>query len=229
MFRGRLDDNGNPDRDDFCRRRGSMARYDVQSTTATRRRCFCEKVRLEGNIEQDVEHFRPKAKVQPWTVPPRSSSRPRHRNLRARDCRGGQPSRAIARVYAVSPERKRRGSLRPRRRGAGRNRRSCCDQRDRHAIVTTIELELFRGAEERRCSRLSQARPQRIQAAIVHANRCNTTSRGLASVVGVAARAAEGGRSAPDRVNAIVCGQEDAGLHPVVHNLVLIYATEALR
>lgn len=31
--------------------------------------CFCEKP-LEGRIEQDVEHFRPKAKVQPWKVPP---------------------------------------------------------------------------------------------------------------------------------------------------------------
>lgn len=30
--------------------------------------CFCEKP-LEGKIEQDVEHFRPKAEVKPWTVP----------------------------------------------------------------------------------------------------------------------------------------------------------------
>ncbi len=29
---------------------------------------FCEKP-LEGRIEQDVEHFRPKAKVEPWAVP----------------------------------------------------------------------------------------------------------------------------------------------------------------
>lgn len=32
--------------------------------------CFCEKP-LEGNIEQDVEHFRPKAEVKPWKVPDR--------------------------------------------------------------------------------------------------------------------------------------------------------------
>lgn len=32
--------------------------------------CFCEKP-LEGKIEQDVEHFRPKAEVQPWKVPAR--------------------------------------------------------------------------------------------------------------------------------------------------------------
>jgi hypothetical protein len=32
--------------------------------------CFCEKP-LEGKIEQDVEHFRPKAEVKPWKVPPR--------------------------------------------------------------------------------------------------------------------------------------------------------------
>jgi hypothetical protein len=32
--------------------------------------CFCEKL-LEGNIEQDVEHFRPKAEVKPWKVPDR--------------------------------------------------------------------------------------------------------------------------------------------------------------
>ena len=30
--------------------------------------CFCEKP-LEGKIEQDVEHFRPKAEVKPWNVP----------------------------------------------------------------------------------------------------------------------------------------------------------------
>ena len=30
--------------------------------------CFCEKP-LEGKIEQDVEHFRPKAEVKPWKVP----------------------------------------------------------------------------------------------------------------------------------------------------------------
>ena len=30
--------------------------------------CFCEKP-LEGKIEQDVEHFRPKAEVKPWPVP----------------------------------------------------------------------------------------------------------------------------------------------------------------
>lgn len=30
---------------------------------------FCEKP-LEGSIEQDLEHFRPKAEVHPWTVPP---------------------------------------------------------------------------------------------------------------------------------------------------------------
>lgn len=30
--------------------------------------CFCEKP-LEGAIEQDVEHFRPKAEVKPWPVP----------------------------------------------------------------------------------------------------------------------------------------------------------------
>jgi hypothetical protein len=30
--------------------------------------CFCEKP-LEGMIEQDVEHFRPKAEVKPWIVP----------------------------------------------------------------------------------------------------------------------------------------------------------------
>jgi len=35
--------------------------------------CFCEKL-LEGNIEQDVEHFRPKAEVKSWTVPPRLSA-----------------------------------------------------------------------------------------------------------------------------------------------------------
>ncbi len=35
--------------------------------------CFCEKP-LEGNIEQDVEHFRPKAGVKSWTVPPRLSA-----------------------------------------------------------------------------------------------------------------------------------------------------------
>jgi hypothetical protein len=29
---------------------------------------FCEKP-LEGRIEQDVEHFRPKAEVEPWTMP----------------------------------------------------------------------------------------------------------------------------------------------------------------
>jgi hypothetical protein len=34
------------------------------------KRCFCEKM-LEGNIEQDVEHFRPKAEVRPWKVPDR--------------------------------------------------------------------------------------------------------------------------------------------------------------
>ncbi len=32
--------------------------------------CFCEKP-LEGTIEQDVEHFRPKAEVKPWEVPSR--------------------------------------------------------------------------------------------------------------------------------------------------------------
>ena len=32
--------------------------------------CFCEKP-LEGKIEQDVEHFRPKAEVKPWKVPAR--------------------------------------------------------------------------------------------------------------------------------------------------------------
>ncbi len=30
--------------------------------------CFCEKP-LEGKIEQDVEHFRPKAEVKPWKIP----------------------------------------------------------------------------------------------------------------------------------------------------------------
>ena len=30
--------------------------------------CFCEKP-LEGKIEQDVEHFRPKTEVKPWTIP----------------------------------------------------------------------------------------------------------------------------------------------------------------
>lgn len=30
--------------------------------------CFCEKP-LEGKIEQDVEHFRPKAEIKPWKVP----------------------------------------------------------------------------------------------------------------------------------------------------------------
>lgn len=32
--------------------------------------CFCEKP-LEGNIEQDVEHFRPKTEVRPWNPPTR--------------------------------------------------------------------------------------------------------------------------------------------------------------
>lgn len=32
--------------------------------------CFCEKP-LEGKIEQDVEHFRPKAEVKPWKIPAR--------------------------------------------------------------------------------------------------------------------------------------------------------------
>lgn len=32
--------------------------------------CFCEKP-LEGKIEQDVEHFRPKAEVKPWKTPVR--------------------------------------------------------------------------------------------------------------------------------------------------------------
>jgi hypothetical protein len=32
--------------------------------------CFCEKP-LEGNVEQDVEHFRPKAEVKSWNVPSR--------------------------------------------------------------------------------------------------------------------------------------------------------------
>lgn len=32
--------------------------------------CFCEKP-LEGKVEQDVEHFRPKAEVKPWQVPSR--------------------------------------------------------------------------------------------------------------------------------------------------------------
>jgi hypothetical protein len=35
--------------------------------------CFCEKP-LEGKIEQDVEHFRPKAEVRPWNVPRRLSA-----------------------------------------------------------------------------------------------------------------------------------------------------------
>ena len=35
--------------------------------------CFCEKP-LEGNIEQDVEQFHPKAEVKPWSVPPRLSA-----------------------------------------------------------------------------------------------------------------------------------------------------------
>lgn len=30
--------------------------------------CFCEKP-LEGKIEQDVEHFRPKTEIKPWKVP----------------------------------------------------------------------------------------------------------------------------------------------------------------
>jgi len=36
--------------------------------------CFCEK-ELEHKIEQDVEHFRPKTKVKPWTIPPSLSSK----------------------------------------------------------------------------------------------------------------------------------------------------------
>jgi len=35
--------------------------------------CFCEKP-LEGKVEQDVEHFRPKAEVKPWKVPSRLSA-----------------------------------------------------------------------------------------------------------------------------------------------------------
>src|SRR5262249_26286003 len=31
--------------------------------------CFCETA-LEGDINHDVEHFRPKAEVKPWPVPP---------------------------------------------------------------------------------------------------------------------------------------------------------------
>jgi hypothetical protein len=34
---------------------------------------FCEKP-LEGSIEQDVEHFRPKSEVKSWNVPPRLSA-----------------------------------------------------------------------------------------------------------------------------------------------------------
>jgi len=45
----------------------------VFSSSYSTKCCFCEKL-LEGNIEQDVEHFRPKAKVRPWKVPGRLSA-----------------------------------------------------------------------------------------------------------------------------------------------------------
>ena len=50
--------------------------------------CFCEKP-LEGNIEQDVEHFRPKAKVKPWTVPDRLLAE--QVAVRQRDDGGSEP------------------------------------------------------------------------------------------------------------------------------------------
>ena len=47
-----------------CGARSSRVYIDLQLSKC----CFCEKP-LEGKIEQDVEHFRPKAEVKPWKVP----------------------------------------------------------------------------------------------------------------------------------------------------------------
>ncbi len=43
---------------------------DIYITLQHEKCCFCEK-QLEGKVEQDVEHFRPKAEVKPWLVPKR--------------------------------------------------------------------------------------------------------------------------------------------------------------
>ena len=71
--------------------------------------CFCEKP-LEGKIEQDVEHFRPKAEVKPWKVPAK---------LIAEGVTSRHPGEHGARVLQRNDHHRNRFSVRQRRRDMG--------------------------------------------------------------------------------------------------------------